>query len=181
MVRADVLDAIGAVLRKYRRTDKPFGGVQLLMIGDLHQLPPVVRDNDWNQLREHYRTAYFFGSRELVECRGTDHPADPHIYRQSDANFIQLLNRVRNDRLDAASLRQLNSRYRGPEFQPPADEDYITLTSHNRTANQINDRQLSTLTYSTPRVQGDNIGHLPGVDVPQRRRVELPGRGAGDV
>ena len=144
MVRADVLDAIGAVLRKYRRSNKPFGGVQLLMIGDLHQLPPVVRDNDWNQLREHYRTAYFFGSRELVDA-GVRTIQLTHIYRQSDADFIQLLNQVRNDRLDATSLRQLNSRYRGPEFQPPADEDYITLTSHNRTANQINDRQLSTL------------------------------------
>ncbi len=145
MVRADVLDAIGAVLRKYRRSDRPFGGVQLLMIGDLHQLPPVVRDNDWNQLREHYRTAYFFGSRELADA-GVRTIQLTHIYRQSDADFIQLLNQVRNDRLDAASLRQLNSRYRGPEFQPPAEEDYITLTSHNRTANQINDRQLGTLT-----------------------------------
>ncbi|CAH1001732.1 ATP-dependent RecD-like DNA helicase [Neolewinella maritima] len=145
MVRVDVLDAISAVLRKYRRSERPFGGVQLLMIGDLHQLPPVVRDNEWNQLRDDYQTAYFFGSKALAEA-GVRTIQLQHIYRQSDADFIDLLNQVRNDRLDAASLQQLNSRYRGPEFQPPASEDYITLSSHNRTADQINARQLATLT-----------------------------------
>ena len=160
MVRADVLDAISAVLQKYRRSEQPFGGVQLLMIGDLHQLPPVVRDNEWDQLRGHYRTAYFFGSRALNEA-GMRTIQLQHIYRQSDADFIGLLNQVRNDRLDAGSLNQLNSRYRGPDFQPPADEDYITLTSHNRTANLINDRQLGTLTTPVHPYQATVSGNFP--------------------
>ena len=95
MVRADVLDAIDDVLRRYRDRSKPFGGVQLLMIGDLHQLPPVVKDEEWNLLREYYQTAYFFGSQALKD-------SDPvaielkHIYRQSDTTFIELLNKVRD-------------------------------------------------------------------------------------
>ena len=144
MVRADVLDALGAVLRKYRGNSQPFGGVQLLMIGDLHQLPPVVRDADWDQMRLHYKTPYFFGSRELADA-GVRTIQLRHIYRQSDADFIDLLNQVRNDRLDAASLAHLNSRYLGPDFTPAPGDDYITLTSHNRTANSINAHQLGTL------------------------------------
>ncbi|WP_116125883.1 HRDC domain-containing protein [Lewinella sp. IMCC34183] len=147
MVRADVLDAMGAVLRKYRGNDRPFGGVQVLMIGDLHQLPPVVRDADWDQLRLHYATPYFFGSRELKEA-GVRTVQLRHIYRQSDADFIELLNAVRHDRLGPEGLARLNSRYLGPDFTPPAGDDYITLTSHNRTADAINEQQLATL--STP-------------------------------
>ena len=144
MVRADVLDAIGAVLRKYRGNDRPFGGVQLLMIGDLHQLPPVVRDADWDQMRLHYKTPYFFGSRELAQA-GVRTVQLRHIYRQSDADFIDLLNEVRHDRLSRASLERLNSRFRGPDFQPAPEEEYITLTSHNRVADGINARQLDSL------------------------------------
>ena len=110
MVRADLLDGVDGVLRRYRRSDLPFGGVQLLMIGDLHQLSPVVKEDEWQILREFYDSPYFFGSRALatelipIELK--------HIYRQSDPRFIDLLNRVRDNRLDQASLQELNSRYR---------------------------------------------------------------------
>ncbi len=100
MVRADLLDGIDDVLRRYRDHYKPFGGVQLLMIGDLHQLPPVVKDEEWNLLRDHYQTMYFFGSHAL---RNTD-PVSielKHIYRQSDTTFIDLLNKVRDNKIDA--------------------------------------------------------------------------------
>ncbi|MBL8856788.1 MAG: AAA family ATPase, partial [Planctomycetaceae bacterium] len=87
MVRADLLDGVDDVLRRYRNPYKPFGGVQLLMIGDLHQLPPIVKDDEWLLLRDHYPTPYFFSSQALqrtqpvvVELR--------HIYRQSDDRFI---------------------------------------------------------------------------------------------
>ena len=145
MVRADVLDALGAVLRRYRRTEQPFGGVQLLMIGDLHQLPPVVRDNEWEQLRDHYPSAYFFASQELRRA-GLRTIALQHIYRQSDAAFIGLLNQVRDNCLDPTGLELLNSRYRGPDYCPPDGADYITLSSHNRTADALNAAQLATLT-----------------------------------
>lgn len=143
MVRCDMLDAIDDVLRRYRDRTKPFGGVQLLMIGDLHQLPPVVKDTDWNMLREHYTTPYFFGSLALQAT-------DPitiqltHIYRQSDDYFIGLLNKVRNNRMDGEILNALNSRYIA-DFQPPVDLPYITLTSHNRTAGKINQEKLDQL------------------------------------
>lgn len=142
MVRADVLDAIDVVLRRYRNPNLPFGGLQLLMIGDLHQLPPVVKPEDWDQLRLHYDTPYFFGSLALKEAV----PAViqlKHIYRQSDEVFIGLLNKVRNNQLDNEVLSQLNERY-DPLFKE--EEGYITLTSHNRTADAINEEKLAALT-----------------------------------
>ena len=116
MVRADLLDAVDDVLRQYRGDSHPFGGVQLLMIGDLHQLPPVVKPEDWELLRPHYETPYFFGSLALQK---TDMVAIElkHIFRQSDGRFIELLNKVRNNQLGVGVLELLNSRY-VPGFQP---------------------------------------------------------------
>ncbi|MBP6825590.1 MAG: helix-turn-helix domain-containing protein [Saprospiraceae bacterium] len=141
MVRADLLDGIDDVLRRYRDHYKPFGGVQLLMIGDLHQLPPVVKDEEWNLLRDHYQTMYFFGSHAL---RNTD-PVSielKHIYRQSDTTFIDLLNKVRDNKIDETVLNTLNSRYVA-NFQPTAEEPYITLTAHNASAQEINGEKLA--------------------------------------
>jgi hypothetical protein len=111
---------------------KPFGGVQLLMIGDLHQLPPIVKDEEWSLLRDHYQTMYFFGSQAL---RNSD-PVSielKHIYRQSDTTFIDLLNKVRDNKMDESVLTLLNSRFVA-NFQPTAEEPYITLTAHNASA-----------------------------------------------
>ena len=141
MVRADVLDAIDVVLRRYRNPNLPFGGLQLLMIGDLHQLPPVVRPEDWNQLRDHYDTPYFFGSLALKKAVPTVIQLK-HIYRQSDDVFINLLNKVRNNQLNAEVLGQLNERY-DPEFTD--EEGYITLTSHNKSADRINEEKLAAI------------------------------------
>jgi hypothetical protein len=144
MVRADVLDAIDDVLRRYRDRSKPFGGVQLLMIGDLHQLPPIVKDEEWSLLRDHYQTMYFFGSQAL---RNSD-PVSielKHIYRQSDTTFIDLLNKVRDNKMDESVLTLLNSRFVA-NFQPTAEEPYITLTAHNASAQQINGEKLASIT-----------------------------------
>jgi hypothetical protein len=143
MVRADLLDAVDAVLRRQRRNDAPFGGVQLLMIGDLHQLPPVAKQNEWQLLRQHYASVYFFSSRalgrtEMITIELT------HIYRQSDVRFIRLLNRVRDNRLDAAAIEELNRRYL-KNFTPEKDQGYITLTTHNRKADTINKTRLAAL------------------------------------
>jgi ATP-dependent exoDNAse (exonuclease V) alpha subunit len=159
MVRADVLDALDAVLRRYRRNRRPFGGLQLLMIGDLHQLPPVVKDQDWEQLRPHYDTAYFFGSLALRQAKPTVVQLK-HIYRQSDGHFIDLLNKVRNNRIDATVLEQLNSRYR-PDFRPYGEEGYITLTSHNRTARAINTEKLAELPGQATVFQAEVNGDFP--------------------
>lgn len=143
MVRADMLDAVNDVLQRYRDRSKPFGGVQLLMIGDLQQLAPVVKPQEWELIREHYASPYFFDSRALrsttyitLELR--------HIYRQSDGGFIDILNRVRDNAVDPATLAKLNSRYIAG-FEPDDDAGYITLTSHNDTARAINERKLGSL------------------------------------
>ncbi len=161
MVRGDLLDAVDFVLRHQRRSRLPFGGVQLLMIGDLHQLPPVVPAQDWNILKDHYESGYFFSSRALQTT-----PVVPvelkRIYRQSDADFIELLNLVRDNRLDAAALERLNSRYL-PDFTPEESEHYITLTSHNRGADSINAARLRALYAKSfsfqARVEGDYPAH----------------------
>ena len=148
MVRADLLDAIDDVLRRYQKRDQPFGGVQLLLIGDLQQLAPVATDEEWALLRDFYSTPYFFSSTALqqtdfvcIELRT--------VYRQQDEHFVGLLNAVRTGNVTAETLKVLNSRYR-PDFTPPADEDWITLTTHNAQAAQLNTRRLAAL--STPPV-----------------------------
>ena len=143
MVRSDLLDGIDSVLRRYKDRNKSFGGVQLLMIGDLHQLPPVVKDEEWRLLSEYYKTPYFFGSLSLQQT----YPLTielKHIYRQSDEDFIRLLNKVRDNEMDEEVLALLNSRYIA-DFQPTNEDAYITLTSHNAAANSINKEQLDLL------------------------------------
>lgn len=143
MVRADTLDHIDEVMRRYKNHGKPFGGVQLLMIGDLHQLSPVVKDEDWKILKDFYPNLYFFSSRALQ----TSAPVSielKHIYRQADTKFIDLLNSVRKNQIDEDVLSRLNQRYI-PDFNPSDDEGYITLTTHNKYAQEINDEKLAQL------------------------------------
>lgn len=143
MVRADLLDAVDYVMRRFRDRTRPFGGVQLVMIGDLAQLPPVVKDDDWDLLRQSYDSPYFFSSNAL---KATDFFIIEltRVYRQSDAVFLDLLNRVRENKLDNASLSKLNSRYI-PGFVPPEDQHYIRLTAHNATAREVNESELDKL------------------------------------
>jgi hypothetical protein len=144
MVRADLLDAIDEVLRRFKNRNKPFGGVQLLMIGDLQQLAPVVKDEEWEMLRPYYDTMYFFSSRALKQTRFVSVELK-HIYRQSDQKFIDILNQIRENRLDDASLSELNKQYQ-PALAQEAGDGYITLTTHNHQAQQLNDTKLAKLT-----------------------------------
>jgi hypothetical protein len=143
MVRADILDAIDASLRRYKNHYLPFGGVQLLMIGDLQQLAPVVKDEDSMILKQYYKIFYFFGSRAL---NSTDYVTIElsHIYRQTDQVFINLLNKVRDSRIDNEVLIELNKRYI-PDFDTDAHGGYITLTTHNFQSQAINDSKLQRL------------------------------------
>lgn len=143
MVRADLLDAVDAVLRQYRDRYKPFGGVQLLMIGDLQQLAPVVKEGDWQILSPYYDTSFFFGSRALKEAEYVTIELK-QVYRQSDTAFVNLLNKIRESRADEQVLAELNKRYL-PGFRPKEEEGYIRLTTHNYQAQQYNDRQLVAL------------------------------------
>ena len=143
MVRADTLDAIDSALRRYKNRHLPFGGVQLLMIGDLQQLAPVVKDEDKEILGNYYDSYFFFGSRAL---RSTDYVTIElkHIFRQSDQVFIDLLNKIRGNDVNQDVLNELNKRYI-PDFDPESGGGYITLTTHNHQAQTLNDSKLEKL------------------------------------
>ncbi len=143
MVRADILDAIDGVLRRFRNRNKAFGGVQMLMIGDLQQLSPVVKRNEWNLLKNKYETVYFFSSQALNQTPYVSIEL-LHVFRQQDDRFISLLNKVRDNKLDQAALEALNQRYR-PNFKAQDSEGFITLCTHNNQAHRINEAKLREL------------------------------------
>lgn len=143
MVRADLLDAIDSVLRRYKDHTRPFGGVQLLMIGDLQQLSPVVKEEDIHLIAPHYPTFYFFGSHALKQSNYVTIELKT-IYRQTDEQFVGILNAIRERNIDDALLARLNERYI-PGFQTTTGDGYIRLTTHNYTAQQYNERRLAEL------------------------------------
>ena len=144
MVRCDVMDAIDTILRHTRRNyHLPFGGVQLLFIGDLHQLPPVARDQEWSILNEYYESPFFFDSLAIKEQLPLLIELNK-IYRQKEDSFVRLLNKVRNNQMDADDFEDLHLRF-DPTFRPDRDEKYITLTSHNKQADQKNEQELYKL------------------------------------
>lgn len=171
MVRADVLDAIDAVLRRVRRSSKPFGGVQLLMIGDVHQLAPVAKPEEWEVLAPYYNTTYFFGSHVLQTTPYLCVELE-HIYRQHDDDFISLLNKVRDNRLDLECLNLLNSRY-VPDFTPDDSEGYITLTTHNFQADQINESKLAAIDKKMLVFKAEVDGIFPENTYPTKEKLEL--------
>ena len=143
MVRCDILDAIDTVLRHVRQRNQMFGGVQLLFIGDMLQLPPVIKDHEWNQLTEYYSGHYFFDSLVLRE-EPPVYIEFNKIYRQSDERFINVLNQVRNNELNEDGLAILESRYQ-PNFRRNKKDGYIILTTHNNKANSINMEELADI------------------------------------
>ena len=141
MVRADLLDTIDAVLRHFKhRPTIPFGGVQLLVIGDLFQLSPVVREEEWRLLQSFYDGPYFFQARVFRELKPI-YIEFEHVYRQTNIEFLSILNEVRNNALTPDSLRILNSRYI-PDFK---SDSYITLSTHNSKVDAINQREMNAL------------------------------------
>lgn len=145
MVRCDVLDAIDQVLRHYRNQhSKAFGGLQVLLIGDMFQLPPVVPNAEWQILNQYYNSPYFFDSMVIKECEPAYIELDK-IYRQDDEYFIGLLNKVRNNQLDEEAIELLHQHYNAT-FEPSKDDGYITLTTHNNRADAINNEALQSIT-----------------------------------
>ena len=171
MVRADVLDAIDAVLRRVRRSQKPFGGLQLLMIGDVHQLAPVAKAEEWEILSPYYDTPYFFGSQVLKKASYVCVELE-HIYRQHDEDFITLLNKVRDNQMDAECVRLLNSRFQ-PSFVPKDGEGYITLTTHNYQADQINESKLAAIKEKPLIFKAEIHGTFPEHTYPTKENLEL--------
>lgn len=171
MVRSDVLDGVDATLRRLRRSDLPFGGVQLLMIGDLGQLAPIVRDDEQEILRQLYDTPYFFSSQALRQTEWLTLELQT-VYRQTDPHFIELLNRVREGRLDRSTLDQLHARHR-PGFVPPEGEGWITLATHNRTVDALNESRLERLPGTPRRFEAEIEGDFPLHSAPAPELLEL--------
>ncbi|GAB3760068.1 helix-turn-helix domain-containing protein [Spirosoma pomorum] len=171
MVRADVLDGIDEVLRRYRHRSEPFGGVQLLLIGDMQQLPPVIRDEEWNLLSPYYDTGYFFGSRALRQTSYVSIELT-HIYRQSDQRFVDLLNSIREKTVTRAQLDMLSERY-VPDFSPDDKEGYITLSTHNTSAQQINSQKLKALKAPLQTFMATVEGDFPANTYPTEAELDL--------
>ena len=171
MVRADLLDGIDQVMRRYKNRNKVFGGAQVLMIGDLQQLAPVVRPNEWSLLQQHYNTVYFFSSKAYQEANVVSIELK-HIYRQKNEDFITILNEIRNDNLSEKSAKILNSRY-APAFSPTKDDGYITLTTHNKRANLINNSELNKLKTKSSFFDAEVSGKFNENSFPNSEKLEL--------
>lgn len=164
MVRADLLDAIDDTLRRYRHSAAPFGGVQLLMIGDLHQLPPVVKDDEWNLMKLVYASPFFFNSKALQKVNFVTIELKT-VFRQSDKVFIDLLNNIRQNNFDMPTLDQLNARYT-PDFSPDDADGYIRLTTHNYQAQNINIEKLEHLQAEKHSFEAAVTGNFPEYSYP---------------
>ncbi|PKQ62429.1 hypothetical protein BZG02_11905 [Labilibaculum filiforme] len=171
MVRADLLDGIDEVLRKFKNRKLPFGGVQVLMIGDLQQLPPVVKNEEWSLLRNHYETPFFFSSRAFLQSQHISIELK-HVYRQKDESFIQILNEIRNNQLSQASYAELEKRYL-PDFKPADKDGYITLTTHNARAQKINEEKLKQLKGKTEQFKANITGIFPEYSFPTEEQLQL--------
>ena len=170
MVRSDLLDAVDSVLRHYRRSSLPFGGVQLLMIGDLYQLTPVVKDEEWRIISRFYRSPYFFDSNALKKVDYVTVELT-HIFRQQDDVFISILNQIRTNTLTSESLAVLNSRVSTNTADD--DEQNIRLTTHNNDANGINTSKLDALEGQEYTFEADIIDNFPPYMYPTDETLTL--------
>ena len=171
MVRSDLLDAIDSVLRRFRDRYKPFGGVQLLMIGDLQQLTPVVTPEDEKMLAPYYDTPYFFGSKALAQIDYVTIQLEK-VYRQQDDTFLTLLNHIREGHPTEGDLQLLNSRCQ-PAFIPKPEEGYIRLTTHNQMANHYNESELRKLPGRAYHYQARIEGTFPDYAYPTAETLTL--------
>lgn len=159
MLRADILDAIDWVLRNIRKVNQPFGGVQVLFIGDLLQLPPVVKPAEWQFLRNYYRGMYFFNALVIQE-KAPVYIELEKVYRQDNEEFIAILNNLRTNSITQSDVEKLNQ-YVQVDFNAEEHDDYITLTTHNNTADEINQRALSKLKANSKTYAAEVTGTFP--------------------
>lgn len=171
MVRADLLDGIDQVLRRFRDRNRVFGGAQLLMIGDLQQLSPVIKDDEWRLLKQHYNTGFFFGSNAFQSSNALTIELK-HIYRQESEEFIRILNEIRNDCLSPESSETLNDRFI-PNFTAKDGEAYITLTTHNNRADRMNSAELIKLKKKNFVYEAEVDGKFPEYTYPTHLELEL--------
>ena len=174
MVRADLLDSIDNTLRRYRRNSRPFGGVQLLMIGDIHQLPPVVTSEEEPYIKKVYSSPFFFESKAFKKLNHITIELTT-VYRQQDLQFLTLLNRVRTGSLDAQTLETLNSRYCADVDARFKDSGSmpIRLTTHNKQADSVNRRNLEALNGREYSFDAVVTGNFPEGSFPAERTLRL--------
>ena len=172
MVRCDMLDAVDTILRHMRRRyNEKFGGVQVLFIGDMFQLPPVIKENEWNLLKDFYNSPYFFDSRVIKE----EQPVFiefTKIYRQSEENFIRVLNQVRNNDLDEQGRFLLENRF-SAEHKRTKDDGYIILTTHNEKARFKNETELNKLGSHSFSYRAEVEGDFPESAYPAEEYLQL--------
>ncbi len=172
MVRADMLDAMDAILRHFRRRlHIPFGGVQVLYIGDMYQLPPVVPGNEWDILKSYYESPFFFSAHVIAQAPPL-YIELKKIYRQNEQSFIDVLNRVRNNEVTDNDFNLLNELYQ-PGFNPPASEQYITLCTHNKKADAINTEQINKLPGTMHTFTGVIDGEFSDKALPTEMNLQL--------
>ncbi|MNJ83996.1 RecBCD enzyme subunit RecD [compost metagenome] len=171
MLRADLLDAIDWTLRNVRRNNDPFGGVQVLFIGDLLQLPPVIKPEEWSLLQKYYRGIFFFNAHVFQEQAPVYIELDK-IFRQDDQLFIDLLNHLRNNEITLED-QQLLEKYVNPHFDSTKEDGYITLTTHNSKADQLNATALNSLSEKSMTYSAEIKGDFPPHLFPLEKDTEL--------
>lgn len=171
MVRADLLDHIDAELRRIRRSYLPFGGVQLLMIGDLQQLPPIAHGEEEMILRQHYKSLYFFDCKALQNLEYSCIELK-NVYRQNDSHFVDILNRARIGRLTPEDIDELNTRYQ-PRFMPRPEDNYIRLVTHNRMVQNVNEGEMTKLDGDEYAFDAKVTGTFPTESFPTAERLVL--------
>ena len=164
MLRSDLLDEVSGLLQRYRRDRRPFGGVQLLLIGDLQQLAPVVKEDEWAEMKNYYASPYFFDSTAL-KTAGFQIVELKHVYRQKDREFIGMLEKIRQGILDEDTWNKLSARYI-PRFMPSSNEGYVILTTHNYQADKINDANVEALPGAFSVYQAKISGNFPESSFP---------------
>ena len=171
MLRADILDAIDVVLRHYRNSKFPFGGVQMVFFGDMYQLPPVCVNDEWFILKDYYTTPYFFSAKvfekQEIVCLELD-----KIFRQRDADFVEILNQVRNNNISKENFNRLNDRY-NPDFDLENNPDFVVLTTHNAVSDDINESRLIDIDSKTFIFDAAIKGDFPEYLYPVEQQIVL--------
>jgi nucleoside-triphosphatase THEP1 len=172
MVRCDLIDVVDRLLRVFRkRENEPFGGVQVILIGDTFQLAPIAKSDEWDILKQFYKTEFFFGSR-VIEQNKPVYIELKKIYRQNEQEFIELLNRVRVNQINQTELNALNAKY-NPTFSPNGNLNYITLATHNKIVDSTNLTKLSELTTELKIYEASITGTFPDNIMPTDRLLQL--------
>lgn len=171
MLRSDLLDAMDFMLQSVRKRNQPFGGVQVLFIGDLLQLPPVIRDDEWRVLRNYYTGKFFFHAH-VVQQNPPLYIELSKIFRQTDDRFISVLNNLRNNTITQNDISILNE-FVKPNFDLKANKGYITLTTHNAKADSINQQSLQDLEGNSRIYKAEVIDDFPDKIYPIEEKLEL--------